>query len=155
MPYTIRSPQDRERLEVRDKPYFEPVSDDVHIGYRKGKIKRSWIIRWKIASGYRTETVIGAAPDDVGASPLSSPISFQQMEKRIMADAEYNCSFCGKSSKVVEKLVAGPGVYICNRCHEIAGYYMDHPDAKTPLKLDEDGRTVLNEKGEPVFEDAE
>ena len=32
------------------------------------------------------------------------------------------CSFCGKSQKQVKKLIAGPGVYICDRhklCNEI------------------------------------
>src|SRR6266567_2993257 len=28
------------------------------------------------------------------------------------------CSFCGKSQKQVKKLIAGPGVYICNECIE-------------------------------------
>ena len=27
-----------------------------------------------------------------------------------------NCSFCGKSQDQVKKIVAGPGVYICNEC---------------------------------------
>jgi ATP-dependent Clp protease ATP-binding subunit ClpX len=26
------------------------------------------------------------------------------------------CSFCGKTSKLVQKLIAGPGVYICDEC---------------------------------------
>ena len=26
------------------------------------------------------------------------------------------CSFCAKASSEVEKLIAGPGVYICNGC---------------------------------------
>ena len=26
------------------------------------------------------------------------------------------CSFCGKDSDAVERLIAGPGVYICNEC---------------------------------------
>ncbi len=30
-----------------------------------------------------------------------------------------NCNFCGKSSKEVKKLIAGPGVYICNECVEL------------------------------------
>lgn len=30
------------------------------------------------------------------------------------------CSFCGKSSNEVKKLIAGPGVYICNECVELA-----------------------------------
>lgn len=155
MPYSIRKPEDRKRLDVRDKPYFEPLNDRVHIGYRKGKIKRSWVIRWKTGSGYRTETVIGAAPDDSDVSPLSHPISFQHMEKRIMADEKYCCSFCGKSSKEVEKLVAGPGVYICNRCNEIASIYIETPRHTGAVKLDQDGRAVRDEKGVPVFDDVE
>lgn len=29
------------------------------------------------------------------------------------------CSFCGRSGEEVEKLIAGPGVYICNDCIEV------------------------------------
>ena len=31
-------------------------------------------------------------------------------------DVLLSCSFCGKSQERVEKLIAGPGVYICNEC---------------------------------------
>lgn len=30
-----------------------------------------------------------------------------------------NCSFCGKSQNDVKKLIAGPGVYVCNECIDI------------------------------------
>ncbi|MCT4396778.1 ATP-dependent Clp protease ATP-binding subunit ClpX [Periweissella beninensis] len=30
------------------------------------------------------------------------------------------CSFCGKSQNEVQKIIAGPGVYICNECVELA-----------------------------------
>jgi ATP-dependent Clp protease ATP-binding subunit ClpX len=29
---------------------------------------------------------------------------------------QYRCSFCGKSQAQVHRLIAGPGVYICNEC---------------------------------------
>ncbi len=29
------------------------------------------------------------------------------------------CSFCGKSQEIVKKLVAGPGVYICDECIDL------------------------------------
>jgi ATP-dependent Clp protease ATP-binding subunit ClpX len=29
------------------------------------------------------------------------------------------CSFCGKSQNDVKKLIAGPGVYVCNECNDI------------------------------------
>ncbi len=31
---------------------------------------------------------------------------------------ELNCSFCGKAKAEVDRLIAGPGVYICNECIE-------------------------------------
>ena len=35
------------------------------------------------------------------------------------------CSFCGKSQKQVKKLIAGPGVYICDECIELCNDIMD------------------------------
>ena len=32
-----------------------------------------------------------------------------------------DCSFCGKSESEVERLIAGPGVFICNECIELCG----------------------------------
>ena len=29
------------------------------------------------------------------------------------------CSFCGKHQRQVKKLIAGPGVYICNECIDL------------------------------------
>ncbi len=34
-------------------------------------------------------------------------------------DGELKCSFCGKNQDQVKKLVAGPGVYICDECIEL------------------------------------
>ena len=31
------------------------------------------------------------------------------------------CSFCGRTSEEVRKLVAGPNVYICDECVEVCG----------------------------------
>jgi hypothetical protein len=33
---------------------------------------------------------------------------------------DLHCSFCGKSEHRVDKLVAGPGVYICDACIGVA-----------------------------------
>jgi len=35
------------------------------------------------------------------------------------------CSFCGKSQKQVRKLIAGPGVYICDECIELCNEIID------------------------------
>ena len=34
-------------------------------------------------------------------------------------DKDIRCSFCGKHSGEVERMIAGPGVYICNECIEL------------------------------------
>jgi len=36
-------------------------------------------------------------------------------------DGYLRCSFCGKSQKEVRKLIAGPGVYICDECVGLCG----------------------------------
>ena len=42
------------------------------------------------------------------------------MSKRgIDKNADLLCSFCGKSQGEVKKLIAGPGVYICDECIEL------------------------------------
>jgi ATP-dependent Clp protease ATP-binding subunit ClpX len=33
--------------------------------------------------------------------------------------ATLTCSFCGKQQRKVNKLIAGPGVYICNECVDL------------------------------------
>ena len=35
------------------------------------------------------------------------------------------CSFCGKSQKQVKKLIAGPGIYICDECVDLCNEIMD------------------------------
>ena len=34
-------------------------------------------------------------------------------------DKQLKCSFCGKAQELVKRLIAGPGVYICNECVEL------------------------------------
>ena len=37
------------------------------------------------------------------------------------------CSFCGKSQHEVDKLVAGPSIFICNECTDLC-YWIVHKD---------------------------
>ncbi len=52
------------------------------------------------------------------------------------------CSFCGKTQDSVRKIVAGPGVYICNECIELCNeiieseYYEDDNDTYTLAGLE-------------------
>ncbi|CAN5273004.1 ATP-dependent Clp protease ATP-binding subunit ClpX [soil metagenome] len=38
---------------------------------------------------------------------------------------QLQCSFCGKSQRQVRKLIAGPGVYICDECIELCNEIID------------------------------
>ncbi len=41
------------------------------------------------------------------------------------------CSFCGKSQKQVKKLIAGPGVYICNECIDLCNEIIEEELAES------------------------
>jgi len=42
------------------------------------------------------------------------------------------CSFCGKSQKQVKKLIAGPGVYICDECIDLCNEIIEEEFSSTP-----------------------
>ena len=50
------------------------------------------------------------------------------------------CSFCGKGQDQVRKLVAGPGVYICDQCIDLCQEV-----------LEEDSRSATSKKAKPGF----
>jgi ATP-dependent Clp protease ATP-binding subunit ClpX len=48
------------------------------------------------------------------------------------------CSFCGKSQKQVKKLIAGPGVYICDECIDLCNEIIEEElSQSTEVKFDE------------------
>ncbi len=49
------------------------------------------------------------------------------MAKR--TDNKLNCSFCGKTQDEVNKLIAGPSVYICNECVELCNEILMEEEA--------------------------
>ena len=40
-------------------------------------------------------------------------------------DSRLKCSFCGKTQDQVKKLIAGPGVYICDECVDLCNEILD------------------------------
>lgn len=50
-----------------------------------------------------------------------------------------SCSFCGKSQDQVNKIIAGPGVYICDECIDLSKEIIDNEFAieDEPLELEE------------------
>ena len=57
------------------------------------------------------------------------------------------CSFCGKSQKQVKKLIAGPGVYICDECIDLCNEIIEE-------ELNEGAEVGLEELPKPkeIFE---
>ena len=53
------------------------------------------------------------------------------------------CSFCGKSQKQVKKLIAGPGVYICDECIDLCNDIIEE-------ELATDGEVRFDELPKPV-----
>lgn len=53
--------------------------------------------------------------------------------------AELRCSFCGKRKRDVQKLIAGPGVFICSDCVQLCVEVMNQDRAAlaTPVALDQ------------------
>lgn len=50
------------------------------------------------------------------------------------ANSAVRCSFCGKSQEEVRKIVAGPGVYICNECIDLCKDIIDEEIYETAVQ---------------------
>jgi hypothetical protein len=48
------------------------------------------------------------------------------------AAIEVRCSFCAKLSSQVEKVIGGPGVYICNECIQLCNAILDEEKKNPP-----------------------
>ena len=48
--------------------------------------------------------------------------------------SKLRCSFCKKTDEEVAKLVAGPGVHICDECVAIASRLMEAPPPPAPVQ---------------------
>lgn len=46
-----------------------------------------------------------------------------------------NCSFCGRTEDVVEKLISGPNVYICDKCVRLCNGILDKKTTSHELKV--------------------
>ena len=56
-----------------------------------------------------------------------------------MANKNIKCSFCGKSQDSVERIIAGPGVYICNECIKVCSNIIEdelYDDSELTYTLD-------------------
>src|ERR1700693_697255 len=87
-----------------------------------------------------------ARPRTTGSSTKSSRTGRRNGRTEVQGDevaraSEGNeqllCSFCGKSQRQVKKLIAGPGVYICDECIDLCNEIIDE-ELTTPTQLDLD-----------------
>src|SRR5216683_1166027 len=87
-----------------------------------------------------------ARPRRTGSSTRSSHTGRRNGRSEVQGDevaraSEGNeqllCSFCGKSQRQVKKLIAGPGVYICDECIDLCNEIIDE-ELTTPTQLDLD-----------------
>ncbi|HEX2502418.1 MAG TPA: ATP-dependent Clp protease ATP-binding subunit ClpX [Miltoncostaeaceae bacterium] len=59
------------------------------------------------------------------------------MAKTHESNEQLLCSFCGKSQRQVKKLIAGPGVYICDECIDLCNEIIDE-ELTAPVSFDAD-----------------
>jgi ClpX C4-type zinc finger len=86
----------------------------------------------------------GSSPRDIGAALGLSDRQLDQIARTAGGSGragrgqaphtELACTFCGRSQRKVRKLIAGPGVYICEACVALAGRVVSSGSAAgTPL----------------------
>ena len=57
----------------------------------------------------------------------------------------FTCSFCNKSQSEVAKLVAGPGVYICNECVDLCNQIIAEELARNGAQAPKAGRSAKSQ----------
>ena len=63
------------------------------------------------------------------------------MSKLSKNSSQKICSFCGKTSDIARRLIAGPGVYICDECVNVCRKILDEEDDITSSEIMEDTPT--------------
>ena len=58
-----------------------------------------------------------------------------------------HCSFCGKDAGLVDRLVAGPGVYICNECVALCNSILEDESGFGPEEASAGGGTRRSRAG--------
>ena len=65
--------------------------------------------------------------------------AFRKERKVNMANKNIKCSFCGKSQEGVDRIIAGPGVYICYECIKVCSNILEdelYEDSELTYTLD-------------------
>jgi hypothetical protein len=76
---TLDSRDARTKLKARGKPYWRSIGPALHLGYRKGKDARRWVVRIYIGKGkYHTENI--AYADDTADADGAGVLTFWQAQ---------------------------------------------------------------------------
>jgi len=68
------------------------------------------------------------------SAATDQPVTGQPLAEQPLAEQPViaACSFCLKPSTAVRRLVAGPGVFICNECVALCALLIDGPSGSAP-----------------------
>ena len=67
-------------------------------------------------------------------------------------DAHLKCSFCGKAQDQVRKLIAGPGVYICDECIDLCNEILEEElvdNQGNPRQVSNQAKNSINDPSQP------
>ena len=115
LPYTPRTKTVLELALREAKALADPVISTQHILLA--------IVREKDGVACQILDKLGLSMKEVRKVTLEAAQSWVQPKRARRRDKSkddlFSCSFCGKPQTQVEKLIAGPGVYICNECVDL------------------------------------
>src|SRR5437660_970875 len=95
---------------------------------------------WPPRAQHRGQWPAGAAPRTGTRGAEDIPMNEREDRRR-----HTRCSFCGKDQSQVRKLVAGPGVYICDQCIDLCQEVLEE-DTKTTSQKRTKGGLIPNPK---------
>ena len=79
-----------------------------------------------------TTSAVPAGPGDPGSANPGDKAATTSGDKVAPGD-KVVCSFCLKPAGAVQKMIAGPGVYICNECVELCVQILASEGEKEPI----------------------
>jgi hypothetical protein len=106
-----------------------------------------------IAFGYENWNILSAKVE--AAEPLLTtqrPPSPSGTQNDAAPPKILYCSFCGKSQHEVQKLIAGPGVFICDECVDLCTDIVEPDDDKELFRLMKGNEKIEGQADPPLFE---
>jgi hypothetical protein len=90
------------------------------------------------AFGYENWNILSAKIDAAKPRPIAENTHSSAQGSEAARQKTLYCSFCGKSQYDVRRLIAGPAVYICDECVDLALDFVDDLKDEDLLRLMQD-----------------